>query len=133
MPAGESLAALARQCGAQGATMAVYLSAARPAQLRAELLAGYAPDVPALVVAKASWPDEVLLRTTVDGLADALTGAGVRTVALVLVGPALAEPEPTGAPRSRLYDPAYSHGCRRRSTGGSTVGRPVPAAKRRVP
>lgn len=125
MPDGESVAAFA----GHGTTMAVYLSAARPAALRAELLAGYPPETPAVVVAKASRPDEIVISTTVDGLADALTASGIRTVALVLVGPALSG---VGG-RSRLYDPAYSHGCRRRSAPGSTAGRAIPAAKRRLP
>lgn len=125
IPDGESVAGFARH----GVTMAIYLSAARPAALRAELLAGYPPHTPAIIVAKASWPDEILITTTVNGLADALTASGIRTAALVLVGPALAG---AGA-RSRLYDPTYSHGCRRRSTPGSTSGRPIPPAKRRSP
>jgi precorrin-4/cobalt-precorrin-4 C11-methyltransferase len=125
MPAGESVAGFA----GHGTTMAIYLSAARPATLREELLAGYPPHTPVIVVAKASWPDETVITTTVDGLADALATSGIRTAALVLVGPAL-----SGAgDRSRLYDPAYSHGCRRRSVPGSTTGRPIPTAKRRLP
>lgn len=123
MPAGESVAGFARHAS----TMAIYLSAARPAALRAELLAGYPPQTPAIIVAKASWPDEVVITTTVDGIAEALGASRIRTAALVLVGPAL-----SGAgSRSRLYDPNYSHGCRRRSAAGTTSGRPIPPAKRR--
>lgn len=125
MPAGESVAAFARH----GTTMAVYLSAARPAALREELLAGYSPQTPAVVVAKASWPDQIVITTTVNDLAEVLTATGIRTAALVLVGPALSG---AGA-RSLLYDPGYSHGCRRRSAPGSTTGRAIPAAKRRRP
>jgi precorrin-4/cobalt-precorrin-4 C11-methyltransferase len=125
IPAEESVAGFARH----GTTMAVYLSAARPATLRKELLVGYPPQTPAVVVAKASWPDQTVITTTVDDLADAVTAAGIRTAALVLVGPALSG----GGQRSRLYDPAYSHGCRRRSTPGTTTGRPVPTDKRRRP
>jgi len=112
--------------------MAVYLSASRPGQLREELLAGYPGDTPAIVVAKASWPDETVITTTVDALADALAGSGIRTVALVLVGPALRAAGEVAVQRSRLYDPAYSHGCRRRSVQGSTTGRPIPIEKRRL-
>jgi precorrin-4/cobalt-precorrin-4 C11-methyltransferase len=125
MPAGEGVAAFARH----GTTMAIYLSAARPATLREELLVGYPPQTPAVVVAKASWPDETVITTTVDGLADALTASGIRTAALVLVGPALSG----ASARSRLYDPNYSHGCRRRSLPGTTAGRAIPTAKRRLP
>jgi precorrin-4/cobalt-precorrin-4 C11-methyltransferase len=109
--------------------MAVYLSAGRPGTLREELLAGYPPQTPAIVVAKASWPDETVITTTVDGIADALSASGIRTAALVLVGPALS----SAGSRSRLYDPTYSHGCRRRSTPGTTSGRPIPPGKRRLP
>ncbi len=124
MPAGESVAGFARH----GTTMAIYLSAARPGVLREELLAGYPPQTPAIIVAKASRPDQTVLITTVDGLAETLAASGIRTAALVLVGPALSG---AGA-RSLLYDPAYSHGCRRRSTPGSTSGRPIPPEKRRL-
>lgn len=125
MPPNESVAGFARHT----TTMAIYLSAARPGLLREELLAGYPPQTPAVIVAKASWPDETVITTTVDGIAEALAASGIRTAALVLVGAAL-----SGAgSRSRLYDPTYSHGCRRRSTPGTTSGRPIPPAKRRSP
>ena len=64
MPERESVAAFA----AHRATMAVFLSAARPLELQQELLAGYQPDTPAVVVVRASWPDERVVRTTVADL-----------------------------------------------------------------
>jgi precorrin-4/cobalt-precorrin-4 C11-methyltransferase len=126
MPPRESVAAFA----AHGTTMAVFLSAARPHELQAELLAdgrGYAPGTPAAVVVRASWPDEQVVRTTVGELAADLLATGARTTVLVLVGPALAGP----AARSHLYDPGYTHLFRQRSEEGTTTGRPTPAARRR--
>jgi precorrin-4/cobalt-precorrin-4 C11-methyltransferase len=117
MPERETIAAFA----AVGCTLAVFLSAARPAELRTELLTGFAPDTPAAIVVRASWPDERVVLTTVDGLADALQETGATTTVLVLVGPALAG----AAPRSHLYSPAYAHKFRRRSVPGTTVGRPA--------
>ena len=67
MPDGESVAAFTPH----GTTMAVYLSAARPDELRDELLvdgSGYRPDTPAAVVVRATWPDEQVVPTTVEGL-----------------------------------------------------------------
>ncbi len=122
MPAGESVAAFA----AHGATMAVFLSAARPADLQAELLAvgsSYAADTPAAIVIRASWPDERIIRTTVGCLADDLTASGTTMTVLVLVGEALRDVAPPA--RSHLYAPSYAHSYRRRSTSGSTTGRPV--------
>jgi precorrin-4/cobalt-precorrin-4 C11-methyltransferase len=115
MPAGDSVAAYA----AHGATMAVYLSGARGRQLQDELLTGYAADTPAAVVVRATWPDEQVRLTTVGDLATTMAATGARITVLVLVGPALAG----AAPRCLLYDPAYAHGHRRRSTPGTTTGR----------
>jgi precorrin-4/cobalt-precorrin-4 C11-methyltransferase len=119
MPDRETVAGFARH----GATMAVYLSGARPEQLRDELRAGgegYAEDTPAAVVVRATWPDEQVVLTTVGDLPAAVRSTGSRITVLVLVGPALAG----AAPRCLLYDPAYAHGHRRRSAPGTTVGRP---------
>jgi len=120
MPERESVAAFA----ALGATMAVFLSAARPAELQAELLgegSAYGPDTPAAVVVRASWPDEMVVPTTVGQLAETLARTGARTTVLVLVGPALQG----AANRSHLYSPAFAHQFRRRSLPGTTAGRPA--------
>ncbi len=120
MPEHETLGAFA----ATGCTLAVFLSAARPDALQAELLAPpsrYTPATPAAVVVRATWPDEQVVTTTVGRLADDLRATGATTTALVLVGPALAG----AAPRSHLYSPAFAHAHRRRSLPGSTTGRPA--------
>ena len=120
MPPRETVAAFA----AVGPTLAVFLSASRPAELQKELLAvgsAYGPDTPAAVVVRASWPDEQVVRTTVGQLAGAIRATGARTTVLVLVGPALAG----SAERSHLYSPGFAHGFRRRSLPGTTTGRPA--------
>lgn len=131
MPASESVAAFA----AHGATLAVFLSAARPRQLQEELLSeasAFGPDTPAAVVVRASWPDQQVVRTTVADLARTLSATGARTTVLVLVGPALAAaPGALGARRSHLYSPSYAHLFRRRSAAGSTAGRPARGLRRR--
>ncbi|HEV8626858.1 MAG TPA: precorrin-4 C(11)-methyltransferase [Acidimicrobiia bacterium] len=121
MPPGEGVAAFAPH----GATMAVFLSAARPDELAAELLApgsGYGPDTPAAIVVRASWPDERVVRTTVARLADDLRATGATMTALVLVGEALAD-RPV-LQRSHLYEPGFTTAYRLRSPAGSTQGRP---------
>jgi len=122
MPERESVAAFS----AHGSTMAVFLSAARPAELAAELLAvgsAYGADTPAAIVVRASWPDERVVRTTVGRLHADLDALGARTTVLVLVGPAL--DRRGAAARSHLYDPSFAHGFRRRSAARSTAGRPA--------
>jgi precorrin-4/cobalt-precorrin-4 C11-methyltransferase len=119
MPPDQSVADYA----AHGATLAVFLSAARPAELQAQLLApgsAYDADTPAALVIRASWPDERVVPTTVGRLAADLAATGATTTVLVLVGPALAD---APAPRSHLYAPAFAHRFRRRSLPGSTAGR----------
>jgi precorrin-4/cobalt-precorrin-4 C11-methyltransferase len=120
MPATESIASYA----ATGATMAIFLSAARPQELADALLtagSAYNPRTPAAIVIRASWPDERVIMTTVGSLATDLDESGATMTVLVLVGDALAA---SGA-RSHLYAPDYAHSYRRRSTSGSTEGRAV--------
>jgi precorrin-4/cobalt-precorrin-4 C11-methyltransferase len=108
-----------------GATMAVFLSAARPDELAAELLtpgSGYGPDTPAAIVVRASWPDERVVRTTVGRLAGDLRDSGATMTVLVLVGEALADR--AVLQRSHLYEPSYTTAYRLRSATGSTQGRP---------
>jgi precorrin-4/cobalt-precorrin-4 C11-methyltransferase len=126
MPPGEGVAAFA----GHGSTMAVFLSAARPDELQAELLgpgSGYTEDTPAAVVIRASWEDEVVVRTTVGRLAADLRAAGSTMTVLVIVGAALAEGRV--ARRSHLYEPSFPTTYRLPSADGSTAGRP--SARRR--
>ena len=118
MRPGEGVAAFAPA----GVTMAVFLSGARPDELQAELLAGYAPSTPAAVVSRVTWPDQQLVRTTVGEVASAIRSTGATRTVLVLVGDVLAD-EPVPA-RSHLYAPEHTTIFRLRSAPGSTAGRP---------
>ncbi len=105
VPESERIEALA----AHGTSMAVFLSAGRLAELSQRLEAGgYAPDTPAAIVYKASWPDEKIVRTTVSGLAEAADRAQITKTALIVVGRFLG----SGYERSRLYDPSFTTGFR---------------------
>ena len=106
MPERESVQAFARH----GATMAVFLSAARTRQLAAELTAGgYPPDTPVLVAYRVTWPDERLIWCTVETLAATVREHRLWKHTLFLVGPALGA---TGR-RSHLYHPGHFHEYRR--------------------
>lgn len=99
MPPGEELGALA----AHGATLVVHLGAQAIDEIAAVLLEHYGPDCPVAVVARASWPDEVVLRGTVATIGPAVRDAGVTRTATILVGPALAA---EGFRDSHLYSHA---------------------------
>ncbi|CAJ1502326.1 precorrin-4 C(11)-methyltransferase [[Mycobacterium] kokjensenii] len=102
MPQREALASFA----ATGATLVLHLAITRIRALMAELAPDYGPDCPAAVVYRASQPEELVLRGTVADIADAAEAAGLRSAAVILVGPALADrPDPCGG-ESHLYDPA---------------------------
>jgi len=106
MPPGEEVREFARH----GTTMAIFLSAARSAQLAAELReGGYPDDTPVVVAYQATWPDELVLRCTVGSLAETVRAHKLWKHTLFLVGPALV----AGGTRSHLYHPGHFHGFRR--------------------
>jgi len=86
MPAGEELSALA----SHGATLAIHLGAQAIEEIATTLTPHYGEDCPVAVVARASWPDEVILRGTLATIAADMQVAGVHRTAVILVGPALA-------------------------------------------
>jgi precorrin-4/cobalt-precorrin-4 C11-methyltransferase len=86
MPAGEELQSLA----AHGATLVIHLGAQAIEQIAETLMAAYGAACPAAVVARASLPDELILRGTLVDIAGQVRGAGVRRTATIIVGPALA-------------------------------------------
>lgn len=99
MPEGEDLAGLA----AHGATLVIHLGAQAIEEIVAAISPHYGADCPAAVVARASWPDEVVLRGDLATIAEAVREAGIRRTATIVVGPALAA---EGFRDSHLYSPA---------------------------
>ena len=89
MPPGEDLDTLGRS----RATMVLHLAVQRIDEVVAELIPNYGPDCPVAVVARASRPDELVLRGTLAGIADAVRAAGVRRTAVIMVGRALGSPD----------------------------------------
>ncbi|MDO4805300.1 MAG: precorrin-4 C(11)-methyltransferase [Lachnospiraceae bacterium] len=107
VPEKEALERLA----AHGATMVIFLSAGMLSEVSAALLAGaYTEDTPAAIVYKATWPEQKIVRCTVGTLAAAGAEQGISKTALILVGDFLGD----GYEKSRLYDPNFETGFRRR-------------------
>jgi precorrin-4/cobalt-precorrin-4 C11-methyltransferase len=96
MPPGEDLATLS----ASGATMILHLAVQRIEAVVADLIDHYGPDCPAAIVARASRPDELILRGTLATIATQSRSAGIRRTAVIVVGRALAAAE---FPDSHLY------------------------------
>lgn len=85
MPPTETLAAFAET----RTTLAIHLSIQSVEHVAEELLPFYGPECPAIVVAKASWPDQEIVRATLATIARAVIERGIDRTALILVGPAL--------------------------------------------
>ena len=108
VPEGEAL----RKMASHGCTMVLFLSTGLLEEVERELMAGgYAHDTPAAIVYKATWPEERVFRCTVSTLAETARVHGVTQTALITVGRFLGE----DYERSKLYDPAFTHGCRKGS------------------
>jgi len=107
MPASESLGHFA----ATGATLAIHLSIHNLARVVASLLPHYGPACPVAVVWRASWPEQRIVRATLESIAAAVD-EGMERTALILVGPALAA---EGFDESRLYAPDYERRFRPQS------------------
>ncbi|MBA3745769.1 precorrin-4 C(11)-methyltransferase [Sporichthya sp.] len=96
MPAGEDLATLAKT----RTTLVLHLAVQRIEQVVADLLPEYGPDTPVAVVARASRPDELILRGTLADIADTVQAAGVVRTAVIVVGDVLTAGQ---FPDSHLY------------------------------
>lgn len=103
MPPGEELDELA----AHGATLVLHLAVQALDELAPRLAEHYGAEGPVAVVARASHPDEVVLRGTLATIADQVRSAGVRRSAVIIVGPALGEP---GFCDSHLYSAGRTRG-----------------------
>ena len=108
VPEGEKLSKMA----SHGCTMVLFLSTGLLEDVEKELMeGGYSPDTPAAIVYKATWPEEKVCRCTVSTLARTARENCVTKTALITIGGFLgAEYD-----RSKLYDPAFTHGCREAS------------------
>jgi len=100
MPGGETLAGFA----ATGATLAIHLAIHALGRVVAELLPFYGEDCPVAIVARATWPDETILRGTLADIAARAACTDITRTALILVGSALGSADFRD---SALYDPGY--------------------------
>jgi precorrin-4/cobalt-precorrin-4 C11-methyltransferase len=111
MPGRERLAAFA----ATGATLAIHLAIQALDRVVAELLPVFGADCPVAIVARASWPDQRIVRGRLGGIVDQLAADPITRSALILVGPGLAAAD---FAESALYDADYV----RRFRGGDQPG-----------
>ena len=89
-----------------GATMCIFLSVQMIDKVAAELIeGGYDKTTPVAIVVKASWPDQRIIRGTLETIADVVAEEGVIRQAMIVVSRVL----DTDYELSKLYDKGFAH------------------------
>lgn len=106
MPEREKLRSLAEH----QATMCIFLSITMLDAVVAELITGgYPASTPIAIVQRASWPEQKIVRGTLETIVEAVSDKDIDRTAMIVVSHALnADYE-----LSRLYAPEFSHGFRK--------------------
>lgn len=107
MPSGEQLEVLGRS----GATLAIHLSVRNLAYVREALEPHYGADCPVVIAYRATWPDELYIRTTLREMKAKVREAKITRTALIFVGKVFGEADFRD---SDLYNASYSHVLRNR-------------------
>ncbi|MEO8757557.1 MAG: precorrin-4 C(11)-methyltransferase [Devosia sp.] len=102
MPPRESLEIL----GASGATLAIHLSVRNLAYVEEALTPHYGADCPAIIIYRATWPDEEIIITTLAEMRTRVREEKITRTALIFVGRVFGE---TKFRDSRLYASNFSH------------------------
>ncbi len=102
MPDTETLATL----GASRATLAIHLSINNLARVVRELTPIYGAECPVVVIYRATWPEQRIIRGSLATIRAQTKGQGITRTALILVGPALASEDFSD---SRLYAADHHH------------------------
>jgi precorrin-4/cobalt-precorrin-4 C11-methyltransferase len=106
MPDGEKLEELARH----QATLVLFLSITLLGKVARSLAPFYGEDCPVVVVHRASWPDQKIVRGTLADIFAKVREQKITSQSIILVGRVLTA---TDFADSRLYAPDFSHGFRR--------------------
>lgn len=102
MPEREKLAMLA----SHKATMCIFLSVQMIDKVAEELIAGgYEPNTAVAIVVKASWPDQRIIRGTLETIGDIVAKEGVIRQAMIVVSHVL----DSDYELSKLYDKGFAH------------------------
>lgn len=101
-PSKESISSLA----SHQATMCIFLGVHMIKNVVEDLLSHFPVDTPVGVVQKASWPEEIVVRGTLENISKKVVDAGIKKTAMIVVGPVL---DPGDFKASKLYDATFKH------------------------
>ncbi len=105
VPDKEKLSMLAKH----QSTLVLFLSVALMHKVVDELSPHYGKECPVAVVQRATWPDQLIVRGTLDDIADKVKQAEIESTAIIIVGRVLTSKDFAD---SKLYSPDFSHGFR---------------------
>lgn len=102
MPEFETLEIL----GKSRATLAIHLSIRNLDYVRDTLVPYYGEDCPVVIAYRATWPDELYIKTTLSEMKKEVRANKITRTALIMVGPVLGNADFRD---SDLYNPDYAH------------------------
>jgi precorrin-4/cobalt-precorrin-4 C11-methyltransferase len=109
VPSAERMGALA----SHRATMAIFLSVGMIEKVRNKLLQGYPADTPIVIIEKATWPEQKILRGMLQEIVGLVKAANIKKTALIYVGESLRASETSLGKESKLYHKDFSHEYRK--------------------
>lgn len=108
VPEAESLELLA----SHRATLVIYLSVQRMEEVVSRLSTGYPPQTPVVVAYRVGWPDQEVVRGTLENIAERVRATGIKRQAIIMIGDVFGARDRQRKTRSKLYDQTFSHGFR---------------------
>ena len=105
-PSSEAISKLAEH----NATMCIFLGVHMIHEVVEDLKKHYSPKTPVAVVQKASWPDEKVVRGTLENIASLVKDSKIEKTAIIVVGNVLGTHHITP---SKLYDAKFTHEYRK--------------------
>ncbi|MEP4705084.1 MAG: precorrin-4 C(11)-methyltransferase [Hyphomicrobiales bacterium] len=102
MPEGEDLDTFGRS----GTTLAIHLSIRNLKHIEETLTPHYGADCPVIVIYRATWPDQLIIRGTLSDIRDKVRKAKITRTALIFVGRVF---EQHNFKDSALYDASFAH------------------------
>ena len=91
------------------ATMVIFLSVGMIEKVRDELLQGYDRETPFVVVEKASWPEQNVVRGRLEDIVEVVKDSGIKKTALIYIGESLRASEVSLGKESKLYHKDFTH------------------------
>jgi precorrin-4/cobalt-precorrin-4 C11-methyltransferase len=109
VPDAEKLSELAKH----RATMVIFLSVGMIEKVKEELLKGYDEETPFVVIEKASWPEQKIVRGGLKDIVEVVKNSGIKKTALIYVGESLRASAVSLGKESKLYHKGFTHEYRK--------------------